>query len=588
MEAHGRIIIGATLCMLLAALPATTSAKTIYVDDDAVGVADGSSWTDAYTQLQKALNAAESGDEICVAQGVYRPDLHSPTTAVRGSSPVSPSVKSFEIAKGVAIRGGFAGFGTDDPNARDVERYETILSGDLCGNDVVGWGLGHPLYESLHADNRGYVIWSSYAIRGGDTVAVPQLDGFVIESATQSALYNVGGSLSVGNCTFRRNTSQETSGPAILCLGGELILSTCVFENNASAISGGAVYVSDAVLTLSDCRFAGNWTPTLGGAIHAVNSDMVLTGCTFAQNAAGQGGAIRHEEGALTLTDCWFETNMADRQGGAVDLTGQGSASMTRCAFRNNRLADYGGAVANGGVPLFLDACAFSGNRATWGGAVYVHGFSSLHAESPTTGTVMTHCLFAGNYASNTGGALWGSLADFTVRGCTFAGNTGGTLTWWASTQIVCRVTMENCIVWDGEDSITASFPPTRGGPRDVMAGVELTITHSDVQGGWTGDGNIDADPCFAEPGHWANAGALSTVVSASYGGAVWVEGHYHLKSQAGRWDSTSEGWVLDEVTSPCIDAGDPNSPVGDEPEPNGGRINLGVYGGTAEASKTF
>jgi len=43
----------------------------------------------------------------------------------------------------------------------------------------------------------------------------------------------------------------------------------------------------------------------------------------------------------------------------------------------------------------------------------------------------------------------------------------------------------------------------------------------------------------------------------------------------------------LDDVTSPCIDAGDPNSPVGDEPEPNGGRINMGAYGGTEEASKS-
>ncbi len=43
----------------------------------------------------------------------------------------------------------------------------------------------------------------------------------------------------------------------------------------------------------------------------------------------------------------------------------------------------------------------------------------------------------------------------------------------------------------------------------------------------------------------------------------------------------------MDAATSPCIDAGDPNSPVGDEPQPNGGRINMGAYGGTAEASKS-
>ncbi len=56
---------------------------------------------------------------------------------------------------------------------------------------------------------------------------------------------------------------------------------------------------------------------------------------------------------------------------------------------------------------------------------------------------------------------------------------------------------------------------------------------------------------------------------------------------QAGRWERENRPrWVEDNVTSPCIDAGDPLSPAGDEPEPNGRRINMGAYGGTAEASK--
>jgi hypothetical protein len=79
------------------------------------------------------------------------------------------------------------------------------------------------------------------------------------------------------------------------------------------------------------------------------------------------------------------------------------------------------------------------------------------------------------------------------------------------------------------------------------------------------GIGNVGVDPFFADPNN----------------------GDYHLKSQADRWDPVSESWIMDDVTSPCIDAGDPNSPVGDEPEPNGGRINMGAYCGTAEASKS-
>ena len=68
---------------------------------------------------------------------------------------------------------------------------------------------------------------------------------------------------------------------------------------------------------------------------------------------------------------------------------------------------------------------------------------------------------------------------------------------------------------------------------------------------------------------------------------AVWVIGDYHLQSQAGRWDPEAWRWWQDRTTSPCIDAGDPTSPVGREPPPNGGIIDLGAYGGTTEASKS-
>jgi len=112
-----------------------------------------------------------------------------------------------------------------------------------------------------------------------------------------------------------------------------------------------------------------------------------------------------------------------------------------------------------------------------------------------------------------------------------------------------------------------------------------MTPAFSDVQKGFPGEGNIDIDPLFAQPGYWADVNDANIVVEPNEPNAVWIDGDYHLKSEAGRWDPVSKSWVVDDVTSPCIDTGDPNSPVGDEPEPNGGIINMGAYGGTAEAS---
>jgi hypothetical protein len=81
-----------------------------------------------------------------------------------------------------------------------------------------------------------------------------------------------------------------------------------------------------------------------------------------------------------------------------------------------------------------------------------------------------------------------------------------------------------------------------------------------------SGEGAISADPLFADP----------------------AGGDFHLKSQAGRWDPKANIWIKDEVQSPCIDAGDPEADFTKEPAPNGGRINIGAYGNTGEASRSL
>jgi hypothetical protein len=93
-----------------------------------------------------------------------------------------------------------------------------------------------------------------------------------------------------------------------------------------------------------------------------------------------------------------------------------------------------------------------------------------------------------------------------------------------------------------------------------------VTISYSDIQGGYTGIGNINADPLFA---------------------ATDADDH-HLKSQTGRWNPNSQNWVTDSVHSPCIDAGDPNSDWTFELWPHGKQINMGAYGGTLQASMSL
>jgi hypothetical protein len=175
-----------------------------------------------------------------------------------------------------------------------------------------------------------------------------------------------------------------------------------------------------------------------------------------------------------------------------------------------------------------------------------------------------------GNAANGHGGAICNDQSSPRLANCTFSGNVaeqGGGM----HSDGGGAATVTNCIFWlDSPDEIHDG---------DAAA----TVTHSNIQRGRTGDGNIDADPCFAKTGYRDPNGTPGEPDDD-----FWVDGDYHLKSQGGRWDANEGRWTIDAVTSRCIDAGDPMGPIGYEPFPNGGVVNMGAYGGTAEASKSY
>jgi len=100
--------------------------------------------------------------------------------------------------------------------------------------------------------------------------------------------------------------------------------------------------------------------------------------------------------------------------------------------------------------------------------------------------------------------------------------------------------------------------------------------------GAQAGSGDIIVEPLFASGGYWDTKG------TTDQSDDIWVDGDYHLKSQVGRWDPHSKSWSVDDVTSRCVDAGDPNSDWTAELWPHGKRINMGAYGGTPQASMSL
>lgn len=488
-----------TFMLILAILGAPALGATIYVDVGAVGANTGTSWQHALNLLQDGLLLAyfsEKPVEIRVARGIYRPD--------RGLG-IMPGDRtaSFELVRGVTIKGGYAGTASANPDARNIKTYETILSGNL--------GTQENLNTSIHI------------VTGSGTDATAVLDGFTIttggallslsaEGANGTGMYNDEGSPTVVDCTFRDNLATRGAG---LCNINDShpLLNNCVFTRN-SASRGGAVYNNASSPTLTDCTFVNN-SASIGGALcNDAQSRCNLTNCTFTSNEARQmGGGIYNDQSTLMLAGCPFEDNAAQQDGGAI--------------FNND------------GTLMFM-ACTLNANSAEQdGGAIYSRAHGELTASN---------CLFSKNTA-NTGGAIANaSDGDVELTNCTFSANTaqsGGAL---SNVLQNARAVMTNCILW--------------GDTPNEISGGGIAAAYSNVQGGTEGEGNIDTDPLFADP-----------------------NGDYHLKSQTGRWNPDTQRWVVDAVTSPCIDAGDPAGGTGFEPFPHGTLINMGAYGGTFDAS---
>jgi hypothetical protein len=195
------------LTLIICAILAQSAAggKTIYVDANATGANNGSSWPDAYRCLQNALADANSSPkpvEIRVAQGIYKPD--------RGTG-ITPGDRyaTFQLKSGVAIKGGYAGLNHPNPNTRDIVRYKTILSGDLNSNDIEVTDPCDLSNEPTRDENSYHVVvgsgTDSTAILSGFTVIGGNANDYYYPNNCGGGIYNYHGSPTLVYCTITYN-----------------------------------------------------------------------------------------------------------------------------------------------------------------------------------------------------------------------------------------------------------------------------------------------------------------------------------------------------------------------------------------------
>ena len=490
-------------------------AQVIYVDRDAVGANDGGNWGDAFVNLYDALGEAVWGDEIRVAEGTYLPD----TTGFANARDAA-----FALVNGVTVRGGYAGYGAVDPDERDIGLYETILSGDLLGNDDPATPVEELLSDPNRADNCYHVFYHP----GGGLDPSAVLDGFTIiggnangglsysdygggmynradsnptvsnctfsgHSAAMKGggMFNVVSSPVVTGCTFIGNSANHGGG--MYASSSNMTVTNCVFSTNLSILAGGGMHNMESNSTVSNCSFIGNSAKYgFGGGIFNNSSNLTVSGCTFSDNSSNEGGGgMCNWSSSPTVTDCTFNGNSANWEGGGMNNSYSSSPTMTNCSFSDNSASSGGGMYNDSSSPAIM-GCHFVDNSALGDGG-------GMHNTSSSP--IVADCIFIGNSAVSEGGGMSNMRCSPTVVNCTFSGNSADCGGGMYSNRISSIPVVNNCILW-GNTAISGS--------NEIYG--DPVISYCDIAGsggsggGWDinlgtdGGGNIDVDPEFVDP----------------------------------------------------------------------------------------
>ena len=364
----------------------------------------------------------------------------------------------------------------------------------------------------------------------GEVVNVPE-DFATIQAAIDAAIYGdeivVSPGRYVENINFKgKNIVVRSTAPEDPGVATETVIDG---NESGSVVTFAGTEPNHCVLagfTITNGTGAPTYLGRIcGGGILGNWSHATIRNNVISENTAGGGGGLAYCNGLI-------EGNTISRNVSDWKWTGGGGLYRCNGVIRGNNI--YLNEAKNGGG--ISDCEGTIEKNIIWQNTAYRPEYSYGNGGGlyDCHGTIIENNVICGNTAGYGGGLGWCEA--------------------WHSPDTV----IANCIIWGNV--------ATHSGPQVYSSG---PISFSCIEA-WSdgGEGNISENPRFFHP----------------------TGGDFHLKSQVGRWDWTGESWVQDDVweMSPCIDGGDPNSDWTGELWPHGKRINMGAYGGTAEASMSL
>ena len=425
--------------------------------------------------------------------------------------------------------------------------YRTIQAAvDVASNgDIIKIAKG-TYSEAVKIEQKKVQLLGGYAGSGDYTTANPQTNITIISgTSATSCIYvyidkQITGSLIINGFTIRNGQHGiELSG------GWSGFLNNITIENNIIENNG----TDDHKLE--------------GGGISLEGNDVIIRNNVIRNNKAGRGAAIARTDtpSNFLITDNRIENNTGyDYHAGGVAIDGTGT--VTRNIFDGNVAAKsfddgWGGAIMVTNYDttklITLSYNVYRNNYApSRGAAVFVDEAAKVRME---------HELLYNNKSGVSGSAIYvdeawtGVSSVLYMDNCTVSGNSsddGGAALYVEKS----RAHVQNCIFWNNGSDFALAYG---------TASANLSVSYTLSQQGYTGTGNISSNPLFV------NA----------------TTGDFHLQSTNGHYNPTTKLFVNDASNSPAIDAGNPASDFSNEPSPNGGRVNMGCYGNTVEASKS-
>ncbi len=370
-----------------------------------------------------------------------------------------------------------------------------------AADTVEGWkGIRFP-----STPNSGYLSFCTIQF-GRATGQEPDCHG--------GAIYCWGTILEISSCTIQKNSA--TNGGGIYCFCSYININSCTISEN-SAKTGGGIYLNTCNLgssAFTDCHITENIADSLGGGVFCTGGVPPFMNCTISENTAGSGGGIYcWLYGYLSMSHCTISENMAIRSAGFGGFGGgiclqSGSSAISYCTIQNNVSETWGGGIYCNSTTLDINYTTVCGNSALYPSLGGRGG--GLNCQGSTV--TINHCTLHGNIAEGYGGGIYISLSDLTLKNIILEGNT------WGGVYFISYYSVE-ITYSDFFNNIAGNFLALGSIPAGL--GEIITVNAN-------GDScdlyyNIYEDPLFVDP----------------------VIGDYHLQAE-----------------SPCIDAGDPNSPL--------------------------